>query len=107
MQAAYAAWLTGGDPELNIVFAFLAGGGPFQLERLRARGGEVPQMAVYFDTASYGPLALRLTGEACGAGCLVFGSDAPVMDAQAAAAAVEAAGVAEAALRTNPQRLFS
>jgi len=107
MQAAYAAWLTRGDPELNIVFAFLAGGGPFQLERLRARGGEVPQMAVYFDTASYGPLALRLTGEACGADCLVFGSDAPVMDAQAAAAAVEAAGVAEAALRTNPQRLFS
>ena len=107
MQAAYAAWLVGGNPELRIVFAFLAGGGPFQLERLRARGGEVPAMAVYFDSASYGPLALRLTGEACGAGCLVFGSDAPVMDAQAAAAAVEVAGVAEAALRENPARLLA
>jgi hypothetical protein len=105
MQAAYAAWLTHGDPELRVVFAFLAGGAPFQLERLRARGGEVPDMAVFFDTASYGPLALRLTGEACGLGSLVFGSDAPVMDARAAVAAVEAAGVAEIALRENPQRL--
>jgi predicted TIM-barrel fold metal-dependent hydrolase len=107
MQAAYAAWLTRGNPELRIVFAFLAGGGPFQLERLRSRGGHVPRQAVYFDTASYGPLALRLTGEACGAGCLVFGSDAPVMDAQAAAAAAEAAGVADDALRRNPAQLFT
>lgn len=107
MQAAYAAWLTHGHAELRIVFAFLAGGAPFQLERLRARGGDVPQMAVFFDTASYGPLALRLTGEACGQGCLVFGSDAPVMDANAALAAVEEAGVAEAALRTNAGQLFA
>ena len=107
MQAAYAAWLTRGEPELKIVFAFLAGGGPFQLERLRARGGVVPRLSVYFDTASYGPLALRLTGEACGAGCLVFGSDAPVMDAEAAVAAVRAAGVDQAALAHNPARLFA
>jgi len=107
MQAAYAAWLTHGNPELPVVFAFLAGGAPFQLERLRARGGEVPAMAVFFDTASYGPLALRLTGEACGSSCLVFGSDAPVMDPHAAATAVEAAGFGENALRTNPGRLFS
>jgi Amidohydrolase len=107
MQTAYAAWLTHGNPELPVVFAFLAGGAPFQLERLRARGGQVPEMAVFFDTASYGPLALRLTGEACGPSCLVFGSDAPIMDAQAAATAVETAGVAETALRANPGRLFS
>ena len=107
MQAAYAAWLTHGSSELSVVFAFLAGGAPFQLERLRARGGEVPRMAVFFDTASYGPLALRLTGEACGSDCLVFGSDAPVMDAGAAVEAVEAAGVAEAALRVNAGRLFT
>jgi 6-methylsalicylate decarboxylase len=107
MQTAYAAWLTHGHPELAAVFAFLAGGAPFQLERLRARGGDVPELAVFFDTASYGPLALRLTGEACGRSCLVFGSDAPIMDARAAAAAVETAGIAEAALRANPGRLFS
>ncbi|HEX5468314.1 MAG TPA: amidohydrolase family protein [Gaiellaceae bacterium] len=107
MQAAYAAWLVRGRPDLSMVFGFLAGGGPFQLERLRARGGDVPALSVYFDTASYGPLALRLTEEACGAGCLVFGSDAPVMDTQAAVAAVEAAGVAEKALRENPQELFA
>jgi 6-methylsalicylate decarboxylase len=107
MQAAYAAWLTNGHPELKVVFAFLAGGAPFQLERLRARGGEVPEMAVFFDTASYGPLALRLTGEACGPNCLVFGSDAPVMDVHAAVVSVEAAGAAETALRGNPGRLFA
>jgi hypothetical protein len=107
MQAAYAAWLTHGHPDLKVVFAFLAGGGPFQLERRRARGGNVPEMAVFFDTASYGPLALRLTGEACGPSCLVFGSDAPVMDAYAAVTAVQAAGVAEAALRENPRRLLA
>ena len=106
MQAAYASWLVNGNPDLGIVFAFLAGGGPFQLERLRARGGAVPRMSVYFDTASYGPLALRLTGDACGPGCLVFGSDAPVMEVEAAAAAVDAAGVTDAAMRVNPASLF-
>jgi predicted TIM-barrel fold metal-dependent hydrolase len=106
MQAAYAAWLTHGHPELRVIFAFLAGGGPFQLERLRARGGEVPEMTVFFDTASYGALALRLTSEACGPSCLVFGSDAPVMDARAAVTAVEAAGVGETALRVNPLRIL-
>ena len=105
MQAAYAAWLTHGHSDLRVVF--VAGGAPFQLERLRARGGDVPAMAVFFDTASYGPLALRLTGEACGPSCLVFGSDAPVMDVGAAVAAVETAGVADTALRENPQQLFS
>jgi predicted TIM-barrel fold metal-dependent hydrolase len=106
MQAAYAAWLANGRANLPVVFAFLAGGGPFQLERLRARGGDVPQLNVYFDTASYGPLALRLTVQACGAGSLVFGSDAPVMDPRAARIAVEQAGVADAALELNPERLF-
>jgi len=106
MQAAYAAWLARGNPELNIVFAFLAGGGPFQLERLRARGGAVPRLSVYFDTASYGPLALRLTGEACGAGCLVFGSDVPVMDAEAAVAAVRDARIDQAAMKENAAQLF-
>jgi len=106
MQAAYAAWLAHGHPELKVVFAFLAGGGPFQLERLRARGGDVPRLSVYFDTASYGPLALRLTSEACGSGCLVFGSDAPVMDAGDAVAAVRAAGVDQAALEGSPAQLF-
>ena len=106
MQASYAAWLTHGNPDLEVVFGILAGGGPFHLERLRARGGDVPDMRVYFDTASYGPLALRLTGEACGPNCLVFGSDAPVMDAEAAVASVEAAGVAQTAMRLNPQALL-
>ena len=43
MQAAYFAWLdhgVGQHRDLNVVFAVLAGGGPFQLERLRSRGGD-------------------------------------------------------------------
>ncbi len=47
MQAAYFAWLDHGveqHPDLNVVFAVLAGGGPFQLERLRSRGGD-PELA--------------------------------------------------------------
>ena len=107
MQAAYAAWLTHGNPALKVVFGILAGGGPFHLERLRARGGEVPKKAVFFDTASYGPLALRLTSEACGPNCLVFGSDAPVLDAKAAVTSIETAGFADVAMRQNPHLLFS
>ena len=41
MQAAYLAWLGSGRerwPTLRIVFAILAGGAPFQLERLTHRG---------------------------------------------------------------------
>jgi len=38
MQVAYASWLARGRSELPIIFAILAGGGLFQLERLRERG---------------------------------------------------------------------
>jgi 6-methylsalicylate decarboxylase len=86
MQRAYFAWLAGGLerwPGVNVVFTILAGGGPFQLERLGCRGGDPAALShrnLYFDTASYGPRALRLCVEAIGAEQLVFGSDAPVVD---------------------------
>ena len=41
MQDAFAAWVGGGAarwPRLKVVFAFLAGGAPFQVERLIRRG---------------------------------------------------------------------
>ena len=41
MQASYAAWVAYGArrwPELRVVFALLAGGAPFQVERLVRRG---------------------------------------------------------------------
>lgn len=88
MQAAYAAWLAGGAtryPGLPVVFALLAGGAPFQLERLAARGGDAEAEAarsanIYFEPSSYGPLALKLCLDSFGAERLVFGSDAPVLD---------------------------
>ena len=111
MQAAFAAWVARGaaeNPELKIVFAVLAGGAPFQLERLAARGDvtEVPENT-YFDTASYGARALRLTAESCGSDRLLFGSDAPVMDPSVTLRGLEDAGLTEAALRENPGRLFT
>jgi predicted TIM-barrel fold metal-dependent hydrolase len=111
MQAAFAAWVAGGaakTPGLKIVFAVLAGGAPFQLERLAARGdvAEVPENT-YFDTSSYGARALRLTAEACGSDRLLFGSDAPVMDPEVTLTGLEDAGLTEAALRENPGRLFA
>src|SRR4029453_15184225 len=51
MQAGYAAWLTHGHAELRIVFAFLAGGAPFQLERRTAGGGDGPRTPAFFACA--------------------------------------------------------
>jgi hypothetical protein len=107
MQAAYASWAAQGHPGLPVVFGILAGGAPFQLERLRTRGGDLPRMDAYFDTASYGRLALELTAEACGRDRLLFGSDAPVMKPELTLAGLADAGLTELALRENPGRLFA
>jgi len=88
MQAAYAAWLAAGAerwPRLPVVFAILAGGAPFQLERLAGRGLDVRAALgadVYFDTATYGRRALELCLATFGVGRIVYGSDAPVMDSR-------------------------
>ena len=81
MQAAFAAVFARGAPEVPVIFAILAGGAPFQLERLRQRGdaSELPPN-LYFDTASYGRHALDLAVAACGSERILYGSDTPVMD---------------------------
>jgi 6-methylsalicylate decarboxylase len=106
MQAAYAAWLAGGRSDVPIIFAIMAGGAPFQLERLRSRGdrAEVPPN-VYFDTASYGRLAVDLTVAACGIERILFGSDAPVMDPRTTIEALES--LFDRVARENPARLFA
>jgi predicted TIM-barrel fold metal-dependent hydrolase len=115
MQAAFAAWLSGGVerwPDLSVVFAILGGGAPFQLERLRSRGVD-PRLAVrpniYFETASYGAHALRLCLETVGVGRLLYGSDAPVIDSQPTLQAVRGFGAAveDALCRGNPAMLFA
>lgn len=106
MQAAYAAWVSAGRFEVPVVFAIMAGGAPFQLERLRSRGdvAELPPN-VYFDTASYGRLAVDLTAAAYGLDRVLYGTDTPVMEARRTR---EALGEAfEALAGENPARLFA
>jgi hypothetical protein len=115
MQGAYAAWLSGGVqrwPDLSVVFAILAGGGPFQHERLRSRGVDPRLMLrpnLYVETASYGAHALELCLNTLGVGQLLYGSDAPVIDSQPTLQAVRGFGqaVADALCRGNPTMLFA
>jgi hypothetical protein len=99
MQAAYFAWLAGGAerwPELPVLFAILAGGAPFQLERLASRAA-----------TALPPRGVCL--EALGPERLAYGSDVPVIDPGPTLAAVRSLGArARAALLSeNPARLLS
>jgi predicted TIM-barrel fold metal-dependent hydrolase len=108
MQAAWLAWIAGGraaHPRLRIVFAMLAGGAPLQVERLAARGEPTIALAddlTFYDTSSYGPLAIDAVAQVVGRQALVYGSDRPVVDAR-----VPAGADAEALLVDNPARLFA
>jgi hypothetical protein len=114
MQAAYLAWLTDGQsrwPEIPVVLGILAGGGPFQLERLASRGVDVRSNLhpnVFFDTASYGRRALELCIETFGVEQLVYGSDLPVVDPEPTARAIRGFGESvETLLRQDtPARLL-
>jgi predicted TIM-barrel fold metal-dependent hydrolase len=114
MQRAYAVWLAEGAtrwPDLRIVFAILAGGGPFQLERLRSRGVDTRDALhpnVYFETASYGRRAIELCLSTFGVGNLVYGSDVPVIDSVFTLDAVRGFGeaVSDTLCRENPARLL-
>jgi predicted TIM-barrel fold metal-dependent hydrolase len=114
MQAAYFSWNSGGaerHPDLQVVFAILAGGAPFQLERLGTRGQDAsaaPYPGVHLDTASYGRRALELCLETVGAARLVYGSDVPVIDSAPTLRALEglSESVVDAVCCENPARLF-
>lgn len=114
MQAAYFSWTSGGaerHPALQVVFAILAGGAPFQLERLGTHGHDMSvavQPRVHIDTASYGRRALQLCLETLGAERVVYGSDVPVIDPAPTLRALEALGdaVLETVCCENPARLF-
>jgi hypothetical protein len=115
MQAAYLAWLARGAsafPGLNVVFALLAGGAPFQLERLASRGIDARpagRESIFLDTASYGRRALELAFETHGVGQLVFGSDTPVLAAGPGLRAIAEFGnaVSDAVRRENPSLLLN
>ncbi|HEV7482471.1 MAG TPA: hypothetical protein VGO13_05165 [Solirubrobacterales bacterium] len=110
MQAAWFAFLHAGrraHPRLRVLFAMLAGGAPLQLERFAARGGvppAAPDPLVFYDTSSYGPRMLEAMIGAVGVEQLVYGSDRPVVDAEASQLD---ATLRQALLSTNPHRLLT
>jgi hypothetical protein len=114
MQAAYIAWLAAGAarwPDLDVVFAILAGGAPIQLERMAARGVDERSAMlphIWFDTATYGRRALDLAMSTYGVEPMLFGSDMPVVDPKPALDVIRSFGdaVTDAVLTANPDRLL-
>jgi hypothetical protein len=114
LQAAYVAWVVEGAarwPELDVVFAILAGGAPVQLERMVARGLDERRAMVphiWFDVATYGRRALDLAMSTFGVDPMLFGSDLPVLDPSATIDVVRSFGdaVTDAVLESNPGRLM-
>jgi hypothetical protein len=98
MQAAYLSWLAHGRarlPSTRVVFAILAGGGPFLLERATHEGLDVRSALdpnTYFDVSTHGRRAIELCIETFGVTQLVYGSDTPVVDARTTLDAVRGFG---------------
>jgi predicted TIM-barrel fold metal-dependent hydrolase len=115
MQRAYLSWLAvvrDRYPRLRVVFAILAGGAPFQLERLSRRGVEIRSSLdpnAFLDTASYGRRAIELCIETFGVTQLVYGSDTPVVDPAETLRAVRGFGesVAHVLQTETPKGLLS
>jgi predicted TIM-barrel fold metal-dependent hydrolase len=115
MQRAYAAWLAHGVerwPDLRIVFSILAGGAPFQLERMQARGFDIgPSLSptIYLEASSYGRRALELCLATFGARQILFGSDSPVIDSRLTLDHVRSFGQAavKALCEENPAELLA
>ena len=115
MQEAYLSWLAFGRerwPTLRVLFAILAGGGPFQLERLARQGVEVRSALdpnTFFDVSTHGRRAIELCIETFGVGQLVYGSDTPVVDPKPTLDAVRGFGdaVTHVLQRDTPERLLT
>jgi predicted TIM-barrel fold metal-dependent hydrolase len=106
MQAAWLTFAAIGrreHPRLRIVFAMLAGGAPLLSERLLARAGPpivLRDPLTFYDTSSYGPIAIGAMSNRVGAGQLLYGSDRPVVEP------VPAVGW-DAALQANAARFLT
>jgi len=86
MHGAYYRWLSAGRerwPSLRVAFAILAGGAPFQLERLGQRGPDTRSILdpnTYLDVATYARRSIELCAQAFGVEHLLYGSDRPVVE---------------------------
>ncbi len=115
MQEAYLTWLAFGRqrwPDLRVLFAMLAGGGPFQLERLARRGVDVRSALdpnTFFDVSTHGRRAIELCIETFGVGQLAYGSDTPVVDSRPTLAAIRGFGdaVTHVLQSDTPSRLLA
>lgn len=115
MQEAYLAWLSFGRgrwPSLRVLFAMLAGGGPFQLERLARRGVDVRSALdpnTFFEVSTHGRRAIELCIETFGVSQLAYGSDTPVVDDAPTLAAVRGFGdaVTHVLQSDTPSRLLA
>jgi hypothetical protein len=93
MQAAWLAFATlvrRTHPQLRVIFAMLAGGAPLLSERLEARSGppiDLGDAHSYYETSSYGPVAIEAMAQRVGLRQLLYGSDRPVIEPMAGAAA--------------------
>ena len=98
MQEAYVMWLAEGRhrwPSLKVLFAMLAGGGPFQLERLARQGLDVRSTLdpnTFLEVSTHGRRAIELCIETFGVDQLAYGSDTPVVDSQPTLEAVRGFG---------------
>lgn len=113
MHAAWHTFAAAGraaHPRLRIAFALLAGLAPLHAERLAARGGPpvdaVPDPGVFYDTSSYGPVAVAAMAARVGVTQIVHGSDRPVIAPDAGALAHLDAGAAAAIEGHNVTRLL-
>jgi hypothetical protein len=110
MHIAYFRWLAEGRarwPSLRIAFAILAGGAPFQLERLGQRGPATRAALdtnVFFDVATYARRSIELCAETFGVAHLLYGSDRPVVEPTQTLRAMRGFGESVAKLLTidNP-----
>jgi len=86
MQAAWLAFCTFArrdHPDLRVIFAMLAGGAPLLSERLEARGGPTLNLRdprTYYETSSFGAVAIGAMARHVGPEQLLYGSDRPVVE---------------------------
>jgi hypothetical protein len=85
MQSAWLAIETFARPalpSLRVVYAMLAGCAPLLGERLAARSGTAhpPSPLSFYDTSSFGAIAIDAMARAVGIAQLLHGTDRPVVE---------------------------
>ena len=102
MQRAYLAWLAHGQerwPDVDVVFAILAGGGPIQLERLASRGVDVGRRCTGTSSSTPPPMAAARSSSASRHSASSSSSSAPMRPSSIRHAAAALTGFGESVER--------